>query len=73
MKIRFAQYDIAHAHTAGKAAVLRANPDVEFCGVYEPDPVVLIDIVVTLLDRPDGVRRTCGTTWAPCPRSGTTR
>jgi predicted dehydrogenase len=40
MKIRFAQYGIAHAHAAGKAAVLKANPDVEFCGVYEPDPDV---------------------------------
>jgi predicted dehydrogenase len=40
MKIRFAQYGVAHAHAAGKAGVLRANPDVEFCGVYEPDPAV---------------------------------
>jgi predicted dehydrogenase len=38
MKIRFAQYGVAHAHAAGKAAVLKTNPDVEFCGVYEPDP-----------------------------------
>lgn len=40
MKIRFAQYGIAHAHAAGKAAVLKADPDIEFCGVYEPDPAV---------------------------------
>ena len=40
MKIRFAQYGIEHSHAAGKAAVLKANPDVHFCGVYEPDPSV---------------------------------
>lgn len=40
MKIRFAQYGIAHAHAAGKAAVLQATPDVELFGVYEPDPAL---------------------------------
>ena len=40
MKVKFAQYGIAHAHAAGKAAVLKASPDVAFCGVYEPDPAV---------------------------------
>ena len=40
MKIRFAQYGIQHSHAAGKASVLKANPDVDFCGVYEPDPTV---------------------------------
>ena len=38
MRIKFAQYGVSHAHASGKAAVLKENPDVEFCGVYEPDP-----------------------------------
>jgi predicted dehydrogenase len=38
VKVKFAQYGIAHAHAAGKSQVLRDSPDVEFCGVYEPDP-----------------------------------
>ena len=38
MRIKFAQYGVLHSHALGKAAVLKANPDVEFCGVYEPDP-----------------------------------
>jgi len=40
MKIRFAQYGIAHAHAAGKASALKSSPGVDFCGVYEPDPDV---------------------------------
>ncbi len=40
MKVKFAQYGILHSHAAGKAAVLKANPDVSFCGVYELDPSV---------------------------------
>ena len=40
MRIKFAQYGISHAHASGKAAVLKASPDVEFCGVYEPDAEV---------------------------------
>ena len=40
MKVRFAQCGVLHSHAAGKAAVLKANPDVHFCGVYEPDPSV---------------------------------
>ena len=40
MKVKFAQYGILHSHAAGKASVLKANPDVSFCGVYEPDPSV---------------------------------
>ena len=39
-KVGFAQVGIAHAHAADKVAVLKANPDVTFCGVYEPDPDV---------------------------------
>ena len=37
MRVKFAQYGISHAHASGKAPVLMANPDVEFCGVFEPD------------------------------------
>ena len=40
MPVKFAQYGISHAHAGGKAPVLKANPDVEFCGVFEPDPAV---------------------------------
>jgi predicted dehydrogenase len=40
VRIRLAQYGIAHAHAAGKATVLKADPEVEFCGVYEPDASV---------------------------------
>ena len=40
MKVKFAQYGISHAHARGKAAVLKANADVDFRGVYEPDPEV---------------------------------
>ena len=36
MKIRLAQYGIAHGHAAGKAEVMKANEDVDFAGVYEP-------------------------------------
>jgi predicted dehydrogenase len=37
MPIKLAQYGIAHAHAAGKANVLKAHPEVEFAGVFEPD------------------------------------
>lgn len=40
MRVKFAQYGISHAHASGKAPVLVANPDVEFCGVFEPDAEV---------------------------------
>ena len=33
-----AQYGVLHGHAAGKAAAMRANPDVTFAGVYEPNP-----------------------------------
>ena len=36
MKIRFAQYGIAHGHARGKAKVMKASDDVDFAGVYEP-------------------------------------
>lgn len=35
--LRFAQLGTAHAHAAGKAAVMRASPDVALVGVWEPD------------------------------------
>jgi predicted dehydrogenase len=37
MKIKMAQYGIAHAHASGKVDAMKRNPDVEFCGVFEPD------------------------------------
>jgi predicted dehydrogenase len=37
MAIRLAQYGVQHGHAAGKALAIRAHPDVEFGGVYEPD------------------------------------
>lgn len=40
MKLKFAQYGIAHAHASGKVAVLKASPLVELVGVYEPDPAL---------------------------------
>ena len=36
--IGMAQYGTKHAHAQGKIAAMLANPDVEFAGVYEPDP-----------------------------------
>jgi predicted dehydrogenase len=38
MQVAFAQYGISHGHASGKAQVLTASPDVNFRGVYEPDP-----------------------------------
>ena len=38
--LRFAQLGVAHAHAAGKAEVMRASPDVELAGVWEPDPAL---------------------------------
>jgi predicted dehydrogenase len=32
-----AQYGIAHAHASGKADAMKRNPDVDFCGLFEPD------------------------------------
>ena len=40
MKIRFAQYGIAHGHASGKAKVMKASDDVDFAGVYEPSPEI---------------------------------
>ena len=40
MKVGFAQIGTAHAHASGKVETLRANPDVAFHGVYEPDPAL---------------------------------
>ena len=38
MRVKLAQYGIAHAHASGKADAVKRNPDVDFCGVFEPDP-----------------------------------
>ena len=35
--LRMAQYGTGHGHAEGKLVALRANPDVELIGVYEPD------------------------------------
>ena len=43
MRVRMAQYGIAHEHAAGKADAMKENPDVDFCGVYEPDPQILAE------------------------------
>ncbi len=40
MAIRMAQYGVQHGHAAGKAQAMRDNPDVELCGVFEPDATV---------------------------------
>lgn len=37
MPVRLAQYSIAHAHASGKIDAMKKNPDVEFCGIFEPD------------------------------------
>ncbi len=34
--VRIAQYGVSHAHASGHAAVLNADPDVDFVGVFEP-------------------------------------
>ena len=39
-RIKIGQYGVLHGHAAGKAAAMRANPDVDFAGVYEPDAAV---------------------------------
>ena len=38
MRPKFAQYGISHAHAAGKVGVLKASREIDFAGVYEPDP-----------------------------------
>ncbi len=43
MKVKIAQYGIAHAHASGKTDAMERNPDVEFCGVFEPDPGIRAD------------------------------
>ena len=39
MRIRLAQYGIAHAHASGKVDAMKRNPDVEFCGIFSPMPI----------------------------------
>ena len=43
MSVKMAQYGIAHAHAAGKADAMKKNPDVDFCGVFEPDPQIFAE------------------------------
>jgi predicted dehydrogenase len=38
MPIRIAQYGTKHGHALGKIRSMINNPDVDFAGVYEPDP-----------------------------------
>jgi predicted dehydrogenase len=40
MRLKMAQYGIGHAHAAGKADAMKRNSDVDFCGVFEPDPEI---------------------------------
>ena len=40
MRVKMAQYGIAHAHASGKADAMKRNSDVDFCGVFEPDPQI---------------------------------
>jgi len=40
MHIKMAQYGIAHAHAAGKMGAMKENADVDFCGVFEPNPQI---------------------------------
>lgn len=40
MQIKMAQYGIAHAHASGKTDAMKRNPDVDFCGIFEPDDQV---------------------------------
>ena len=40
MQVKLAQYGIAHAHASGKVDAMKRNSDVDFCGVFEPDPQV---------------------------------
>lgn len=37
-RLRIAQFGTKHGHASGKARALRGNPEVEFCGLLEPDP-----------------------------------
>ena len=36
--IRAAQYGTKHSHAAGKIRAMRASPEIELVGVFEPDP-----------------------------------
>jgi len=43
MQIKMAQYGIAHAHASGKVDAMKRNPNVDFCGVFEPDPELRVE------------------------------
>jgi len=38
MKVKLAQYGVLHDHASGKARVMKESHEVDFCGVFEPDP-----------------------------------
>ena len=40
MKVKMAQYGISHDHASGKARVMAASEEVDFCGIFEPSPEV---------------------------------
>lgn len=40
MRVKLAQYGIGHAHASGKVDAMMRNPDVDFCGIFEPDPQI---------------------------------
>ena len=40
MAIKMAQYGITHAHATGKVDAMKRNPNVDFCGIFEPDDKV---------------------------------
>jgi len=40
MRVKMVQYGIAHAHASGKVDAMTKNADVDFCGVFEPDPQI---------------------------------
>ena len=42
MKIRLAQYGISHDHASGKARVMQENDDVDFCGIFESIPDIIL-------------------------------
>ena len=44
MRVKMAQYGIAHAHATGKALAMKKNPDVDFCGVFEPDSQIRAEL-----------------------------
>ena len=44
MRVKMAQIGIAHPHASGKVAAMKKNPDVDFCGVLEPDSQIRAEL-----------------------------